>query len=87
MAVRSPLIIDDGIVKQLPSGDVLKLPSESATLSYSGNNLTTVVTASGTLTFTYNGSRLATITDTISGTLSTMSYTGNRLTGITVASL
>ena len=87
MAVRDPLIIDVGIVKQLPAGDVLKLPPESTTFTYTGNNLTSVTTASGTKTLTYSGSRLTTITDTIAGTLSTFGYSGSRLVSITVTSL
>ena len=87
MTIRDPLIIDSGLVKQLPDGDILKLPPESTTFGYTGDNLTTVTTASGTKTLTYNGSDLATITDTIAGTLSTFNYSGGRLVSITVTSL
>ena len=87
MAAREPLVIINGLVKQLPSGDVLKLPPESQTFTYNGNKLTVVTTASGTKTLTYSGSNVTTITDTIAGTLSTMAYSGNRLVSITVTPL
>lgn len=87
MTARSPLVIISGRKQQLPAGDVLKLPPESSTLTYNGNKLTVVTTASGTQTITYSGSQIATITDTIAGTLSTMAYSGNRLVSITVTPL
>lgn len=87
MAVKDPLIINNGLVKQLPAGDVLKVIPESQTFTYNGNKLTIVTSASGTKTFTYSGSNVTTITDTIAGTLSTMAYSGNRLVSITVTLL
>lgn len=87
MAIKEPLVITDGIVKQLPAGDILKPTPESQTLTYNGNRLTLVTTASGTRTIAYSGSQITTVTDTISGTLSTYGYSGNRLVSITVTSL
>lgn len=87
MSIREPLVIITGIVQNLPSGDILKPTPESLTFEYTTGSLTKVTSASGTKTLVYATGKLSTVTDTISGKLSTFGYTSGKLTSITVTSL
>jgi hypothetical protein len=87
MANRDPLVIIGGKVQQLPAGDAITPNPGSITLSYTGDQLTSVVGPTGTKTLVYSGTQLQTISDTGSNTLSTFNYTGSRLDSITVTPL
>lgn len=84
MANQDPLVIVGGKIQRLPSGDSITPNPGTITLSYTGNDLTSVVAQTGTKTLVYSGGQLATISDTGSNTLSTFNYTGSRLDSISV---